>query len=181
VAAAAYFADIEKWNFSLMHCWNILKNEPKWIEIKKRMDDKPQSSSAKDAATQDSNSSMMPIDLEVSPSSSSIRMCPMGREAAKMERKKAKSALLDYAAKMHELSIEKVSLFKESEVERKARLDEMVNIEKVKVEEAREHRKVMIDLEKERLELDKKQLQIKAEKKEKKQDEHVLAIKLAEC
>jgi hypothetical protein len=72
-------------------------------------------------------------------------------------------------------------LFKESEVERKARLDEMVNIEKVKVEEAREHRKVMIDLEKERLELDKKQLQIKAEKKEKEEDEHILAIKLAEC
>jgi hypothetical protein len=29
VAAATYFADIEKWNFSLMHCWNILKDEPK--------------------------------------------------------------------------------------------------------------------------------------------------------
>jgi hypothetical protein len=31
---------------------------------------------------------------------------------------------------MHELSIEKISLFKESEVEQKVRLDEMVNIEK---------------------------------------------------
>jgi hypothetical protein len=41
----------------------------------------------------------------------------------------------------------------------------MTNIEKVKVEEAMEHRKVMIDLEKERLELDKKRLQIEAEKK----------------
>jgi hypothetical protein len=42
----------------------------------------------------------------------------------------------------------------------------MVNIEKVKVEETREHRKVMIDLRKEMLELDKKRLQIEAEKKE---------------
>jgi hypothetical protein len=40
----------------------------------------------------------------------------MGRDAAKAERKKAKSALHDYETKMHELSIEKFSLFKEREV-----------------------------------------------------------------
>jgi hypothetical protein len=94
VAAATYFADIEKQNFSLMHCWNILKDEPKWIELKRRMDEKPQSSSAGDAATQDSNSSMMPIDLEVSPPSSSTRKHPMGRDAAKAERKKAKYRMI---------------------------------------------------------------------------------------
>jgi hypothetical protein len=66
-----------------MHCWNILKDEPKWIELKRRMDDKSQSSSAEDAATQDSNSSTKPIDLEVSPSRSSTRKRPMGRDAAK--------------------------------------------------------------------------------------------------
>jgi hypothetical protein len=81
------------------------------------MDDKPQSSSTGDAATQDSNSSTMPIDLEVYPPSSSIRKHPMGRDAAKAERKKAKSASHDYATKMHELSIENISLFKESETE----------------------------------------------------------------
>jgi muramoyltetrapeptide carboxypeptidase LdcA involved in peptidoglycan recycling len=100
----------------------------------------------------------MHIDLEVSPPSSSTRKRPMGRDAAKAERKKAKLASHDYATKMHELSIEKILLFKESEAERKVQLNEMVNIEKVKVEEAREHCKVMIDLEKERLELDKKWL-----------------------
>jgi hypothetical protein len=52
---------------------------------------------------------------------------------------------------MYEMSIEKISLFKESEAEQKIRLDEMVNIEKVKVDEAREHRKMMIDLEKVRM------------------------------
>jgi hypothetical protein len=52
---------------------------------------------------------------------------------------------------MYEMSIEKISLFKESEVEQKIRLDEMVNIEKVNVDQAREHRKMMIDLEKGRM------------------------------
>jgi hypothetical protein len=79
------------------------------------------------------------------------------------------------------LSIEKISLFKESEAKQKVRLDEMVNIEKVNIEEAREHRKIMIDLEKERLELDKKPLQIEAEKKEKEEDERILAIMLDQC
>jgi hypothetical protein len=148
VAVTTYFADIEKRNFSLMHCWNILKDEPKWIELKRNMDDKPQSSSIEDAATQDSNSSTMRIDLEVFPLSSSTRKCPMERDAAKAERKKVKLASHDYAAKMHELPIEKISLFKESEAEWKVRLDEMVNIEKLKVEKAMEHCKMMIDLKK---------------------------------
>jgi hypothetical protein len=131
--------------------------------------------------TQNSNSSMMPIDLEVSPLSSSTRKHPMGRDAAKAERKKEKPTSLDYAAKMHELSIEKISLFKKSEAERKVRLDVIVNIEKVKVDKAREHHKVMIDLENERLELDMKRLQIEAEKKEKEDDERILTIKLDQC
>jgi hypothetical protein len=59
VVVAAYFADIEKWNFSLMHYWNILKDEPKWILLKRRMDDKSQSSSTGDAGTQDSNSNIV--------------------------------------------------------------------------------------------------------------------------
>ena len=46
--------------------------------------------------------------------------------------------------------------------ERKTRLDEIVTIEKVKVEEAREHRKMMLDIERERLALDKQRLQNEA-------------------
>jgi hypothetical protein len=112
MAATTYFADIEKQNFSLMHCWNILKDGSKWIELKRRMDDKPQPSSARDAATQDSNSSTMHINLEVSPPSSSTRKLLMGRDAAKAERKKAKSRSHEYAAKMHELSIERFRCLK---------------------------------------------------------------------
>jgi hypothetical protein len=51
----------------------------------------------------------------------------------------------------------------------------------VKVDEARKHRKMMIDLKRERLKLDKKRLQIEAEKKEKEEDERILTIKLDQC
>jgi phage host-nuclease inhibitor protein Gam len=86
----------------------------------------------------------MPLDLDLSSPGTSTRKCPIGRDATKVERKKAASTLHEYAAKMHELSIENISLFKESKAERKVRLDEMVNIEKVKDEEAREHHKMVI-------------------------------------
>jgi len=38
VAAAADFASVEKHNFTLMHCWKILKDDPKWMELKRKMD-----------------------------------------------------------------------------------------------------------------------------------------------
>jgi hypothetical protein len=67
-----------------------LKDEPKWIELKRMMDEKPRTSSARDATTQDSNSSTTPLD--VSSPGSSTRKHPMRRDAAKAERKKVTSA-----------------------------------------------------------------------------------------
>ena len=105
----------------------------------------------------------------------------MGRDTSKQAKKKAASASSEYVSKMHDLSVQKIELFKETEGERKARLDEIVTLEKVKVEEAREHRKKMLDIEKERLALDKQQLHMEAEKEEKKEDERILAINLDQC
>ena len=105
----------------------------------------------------------------------------MGRDTSKQAKKKAASASSEYVSKMHDLSVQKIELFKETEGERKARLDEIVTLEKVKVEEAREHRKKMLDIEKERLALDKQRFHKEAEKKEKKEDERILAINLDQC
>ena len=74
----------------------------------------------------------------------------MGRDTSKEAKKKTASASSEYMSKMHDLSVQKIELFKETEGERKTRLDEIVTIEKVKVEEAREHRKMMLDIERER-------------------------------
>ncbi|CAN6338365.1 unnamed protein product [Urochloa humidicola] len=106
----------------------------------------------------------------------------MGRDAAKAAKKKAtSSSSSEYASKIHDLTIQKIELFKDAEVERKTRLDEMVALEKVKVEEAREHRKMVFELEKEKLAFEQKRLQMEAEKKEKEEDERILAINLDQC
>ena len=47
VAAAADFVSVEKHNFTLMHCWQIMKDEPKWMELKKKMDTPQNSGSRK--------------------------------------------------------------------------------------------------------------------------------------
>ena len=105
----------------------------------------------------------------------------MGRDTSKQAKKKAASASSECVSKMHDLSVQKIELFKETKGERKARLDEIVTLEKVKVEEAREHRKKMLDIEREMLALDKQRLHMEAEKKEKKEDEHILAINIDQC
>ncbi|CAL4975054.1 unnamed protein product [Urochloa decumbens] len=175
VAAAANFAAIEKHNFTLMHCWRILKDEPKWMELKSKMDT-PQNSS--------SSAHMLNLNLDPddpSPASSAGKR-PMGRDATKSAKKKAlSSGSSEYASKIHDLNVQKIELFKDAEVERKARLDEIVALEKAKAEEAREHRKRTLELEEKRLALDQKRLEMEAEKKEQEEDEHILAINLVEC
>ncbi|TVU24057.1 hypothetical protein EJB05_26452, partial [Eragrostis curvula] len=109
------------------------------------------------------------------------RKRPMGRDAAKAAKKKAASDSSEYASKMHDLSVQKVELFKETEAERKARLSEMFALEKAKATETREHRLIMVELEKKRLALEEKRLEMKAEKEERLEDERIMAINLDTC
>ncbi|TVU25779.1 hypothetical protein EJB05_28288, partial [Eragrostis curvula] len=109
------------------------------------------------------------------------RKRPMGRNTAKAVKKKAASDLSEYASKMHDLSVQKVELFKETEAERKARLSEMLALEKVKANETREHRQSMLELEKKRVAMEKKRLQMKAQKEERLEDERIMAINLDTC
>ena len=149
VAAAADFASVEKHNFTLMHCWQILKDEPKWMELKRKMDT-PQNSNFRENVPPSVQRDIFDLHPEKSSSTSPSRKRPMGRDTSKEAKKKATSASSEYMSKMHDLSVQKIELFKETEGERKARLDEIVTIEKVKVEEARKHRKMMLDIEREK-------------------------------
>ena len=158
------------------------------MDLKRKMD-RPEDNVAGLDAAQACNS--VDLDPPMPSPSSSTRKRPMGRDAAKAARKKASTLFAgssEYASKMHDLSIEKIALFKDTEVERKARLDDIIILEKTKVEDAREHRRTMLELERERLEMEKKRLELKEqerrkeqEKKAKEEDERILAINLDEC
>ena len=151
VAAAADFASVEKHNFTLMHCWKILKDEPKWMELKRKMDTPQNSGSRENVPPPSVQRDIFDLHPEKSSSTSPSKKRPMGRDTSKQAKKKAASASSEYVSKIHDLSVQKIELFKETEGERKARLDEIVTLEKVKVEEAREHRKKMLDIDRERV------------------------------
>ncbi|KAF8698784.1 hypothetical protein HU200_035042 [Digitaria exilis] len=180
VAAAANFAGVEKHNFTLMHCWHILKDEPKWWELKRKMDALQNSASRKSVPSSLSRD-ISDLDPNKSSSSSPSKKCPMGRHAAKEAKKKAALVSSECMSKMHDVSVQRIELFKETEGERKARLDEMVALEKAKADEAREHCKMMLEIERERLALGKQRLRMDDEKKEKEEDERILAINLDQC
>jgi hypothetical protein len=176
VGAATNFASIEKHPFTLMHCWNVLKDEPKWNELKSRID------TLKNSASKDSSEhNSLNRDTDDPSQGTSSGKRPMGRDAAKAAKKKVAAASSEHVSKIHDLTIQKIELFKETEVERKARIDEMVTLEKVKFDEAREHRKMMVELERKRLAVDEKRLQMEAEKKEQEEEERIMAINLDEC
>ncbi|CAN6245418.1 unnamed protein product [Urochloa humidicola] len=103
VAAAADFAGVEKHNFTLMHCWKILKNEPKWMELKNKMDN-PHSSGSKENANAVERH-ILDLDPESSAPPGSSGKRPMGRDAAKAAKKKAAAASSEYVSKMHDLSV----------------------------------------------------------------------------
>ena len=144
----------------------------------KRKMDTPQYSGSRKTSPPSVQRDIFDLHLEKSSSTSPSRKRPMGRDTSKQAKKKAASTSSEYVSKIHDLSVQKIELFKETEGERKARLDEIVTLEKVKAEKAREHRKKMLDIERERLALDKQWLQNETEKKEKEEDKRILAINL---
>lgn len=88
--AQANFADVEQYPFSYMHCWDLLKDEPKWIKLNYKGSCHDEVDGIRDHIPPNSNT----IDLDPespSPNSSGAKR-PMGRDAAKTARKKTISS-----------------------------------------------------------------------------------------
>jgi hypothetical protein len=110
--AASAFGEGEGYPFAFMHCWDIMKDEPKWQPTKHN------------TAAQHI-SSPVPVDPFAPLAGSFVRdgsssattsngKRPLGRDATKAERKKiascsSSSADAEFAANLHELNITKTS------------------------------------------------------------------------
>jgi len=88
--ALANFADIEEYPFIYVHCWDLLKDEPKWMELNIREARPGDNDAIADhiptAATN------IDHDPETPSSQYSGSKRPMGRDAAKREAKKSASS-----------------------------------------------------------------------------------------
>lgn len=138
---AANFASFYKHNFQFMHCWEIMKDEPKWQE--------PKHGGVGEDIGHESNT----IDLEDGNSgpASSAGKRPMGRDAAKAARKKANYSIgsassSEYASRMQDLSLQKISIMEEENVRKGDRFQQLAAIEEKRYEEMQSHNKSLLDI-----------------------------------
>ncbi|KAL4610320.1 hypothetical protein ACB092_08G042400 [Castanea dentata] len=128
----------KKVHFAFEHCWDVLKNQPKWTTLKKKSKGLPQTLSSIDQVGSNNDDTMV---LE----------SPIGRKAEKAKRKRADgdTGFEDYLAK-------KLQYIQDAQEQEKEAL--RIKADRVRVEAER------VDIEKESHEKDKEALRIKADR-----------------
>jgi len=108
--AAATYAGVENTNFPYMHCWEFLKDEPKWQDLRPSKG-KPV---AQEATADNLTPGVIPIDVEREDSARGpAAKRPIGRDAAKSKGKKScsTSSSSEYASRMEDLSLQRMSMW----------------------------------------------------------------------
>lgn len=170
--AAANFASIQKHNFQFMHCWEILKDEPKWQDPKPR----PNARSAEgEGFGEETHHGADNEDTEdCSPPRTAARR-PMGRDSAKAAKKTANSsagsaASAEYAARQQDIREARLSILQDEAIAKKDRFQQQsaYNMSLLSIEQEK------MQLLREKHEMDKVQ-------KEKEEEERILAIDISKC
>jgi len=152
-----------------------MKNEPKWQDPKVRSFGK---SGGRDDTINlgDGNSS---------PTGSAEKR-PPGSDTSKVPKKKAKSSAgstssMEYASKMQDLSLQKISMMQEETARKNDRFQQLALIDEKRYEEMRSHNQSLILLEQEKIQLMREKHDMEKAEKEQKEDERILAINLDSC
>ncbi|OEL35603.1 hypothetical protein BAE44_0003378, partial [Dichanthelium oligosanthes] len=125
--------------FTLMHFWNILKEEPK-----------------------DSNTVQQ--DGSADQAGGSMGKRPLGRDAAKKKKKANSSSSgrsVEYANKFHDLSLKKLSYLKDLDDDRRNKMARLVEIEEEKCCTMRLHQEHQLALEERKLRLQEEETEIR--------------------
>ncbi|XP_004977857.1 uncharacterized protein LOC101782641 [Setaria italica] len=173
--ALANFADIEEYPFIYMHCWDLLKDEPKWMELNIRG-----AQPGDDDAIAD-HIPTVDCDLETPSSQYSGSKRPIGRDAAKRQAKKSASSSSSdssqYVSKLQDLSIQKISIWQEENTKKGSRYEKMAAIESQRYDEVRQHNQHMAAIEEEKLRI----MHTKADILQTHEEERILGIDLDKC
>uniref|UniRef100_K3ZM75 No apical meristem-associated C-terminal domain-containing protein n=1 Tax=Setaria italica TaxID=4555 RepID=K3ZM75_SETIT len=183
--AAANFAGILKHNFAYMHCWEIMKDEPKWQDPKPRGFGK---STGGDGFGEDSSHEPDTNDLgdDNSSPTGSARRRPMGRDSAKAAKKKANSfagstSSSEYASRMQDLSLQKISILQEESMRKTNHFQQLACIDEKWFEKIRSHNQSLLDIEQEKIRIMREKHDMDKKEKEKQEDERILGIDLNAC
>ncbi|KAL6907437.1 hypothetical protein ACP4OV_002476 [Aristida adscensionis] len=122
--AAANFASSKR-NFTFMHCWELMKDEPKWQDPKVR-----------EIAREAGGSGFGDDDIHAGGSSPAGTggSRPLGRDSAKAAKKNATSSpgssvSSEWSARMQDLSLKKISIMEEETVRKNERFQQLTTFD----------------------------------------------------
>nr|XP_034594732.1 uncharacterized protein LOC117856487 [Setaria viridis] len=183
---SSFYADAIRENPSGMSdADKIMKDEPKWQDPKPRGFGK---STGGDGFGEDSSHEPDTNDLgdDNSSPTGSARRRPMGRDSAKAAKKKANSSAgstssLEYASRMQDLSLQKISILQEESMRKTDRFQQLACIDEKRFEEMRSHNQSLLDIEQEKIRIMREKHDMDKQEKEKQEDERILGIDLNAC
>ena len=168
--ALSLFSRIMDHPFTMAHCWDIIKNEVKWMEYQNKAKDAEGTGRRQHADNlsgfDENASNSVHMDGECSFPSSGLGKRPIGRDSAKQSRKRSTSSSQSssyFVSSMHDMHIEKINLMKSIE-ERKVAAKEF-----------------MMQVEAERIAMEREWLSMMKSKEHEMEDERILAINLDTC
>ncbi|KAL6856989.1 hypothetical protein ACP4OV_018371 [Aristida adscensionis] len=175
--AAANFASIQKRNFPFIHCWELMKNEPKWQDPKQR-------EISKEALGSDFGEDNINVGGSNAGGSGGSR--PMGRDSAKAAKKNANSSAgsassSEYAARMQDLSLQRITTMQEESVRKNDRFQQLASIDEKRYEKMEQHNQSMLEVEQEKVRLMREKQEVDMQEREKLEDERILGIDLNAC
>jgi len=177
--AASIFAGVLKHNFGYLHCWEIMKDEPKWQDRKAR-------AFAKSAGGDGFGEDTINLVNDNSSPTGSAEKRPMGRDSSKAAKKKANSSAgsassSEYASRMQDLSSQKISILQEESVRKNDHFQQLACIDEKRFEAMRSYNQSLLLIEQEKIQLMREKHDMDKAEKEKKEDERILGIDLDAC
>eukprot|EP00267_Zea_mays_P031122 XP_008663107.2 uncharacterized protein LOC103641541 [Zea mays] len=165
--AASRFAAIEKKPFHFLHCWAILKDQPKWMD--NHMGQQNQQANANPT-----HSNTVNVDAEESVPSSFTSKRPLGRDSSKEKAKRTKSVDTsssdsEFMTRMGDLSLERLSVYKTVVTTEEKKLDSM---------NRNERQKLLLE---KKLNLEKLRLERQKLKEDKEEEIMILSMDLSKC
>ncbi len=170
--------------FMMLHCWEILKHEVKWLDLQKKGKEVEGRGGSDDAVSvppfDDNGSNSVHVDGACSSPSTGLGKRPIGREKAKESRKRSTSSSQsssEFLSSMNELHIQKLNYLKEKSSSKEERIHSIISIEERKVAA----KEFMMQVEAKRIAMEEERLEMQKEEKRRMEEERILAIDLDKC
>jgi hypothetical protein len=166
--ATSTFAAIEKKSFHFLHCWAMLKDQPKWMDSHMGHQNQP----ANPAPTQ---SNAIDVDAEDSVPTSFTSKRPLGRGFIKEKAKRTRSVDTsskdsEYLTQMGDLSLERLSVYKT-----------IATTEEKKLESMNKNKRQKLIIERKKLNLEKLRMDRQKLKEYKEEEVMILSMDLSKC